>query len=558
MDEIVPPVAGTPWYNLTPTRASVLLALLSVAMLLWTFRVGIDLSMADSLSKASSAWPRYAIGAAISRLAYGAPGYLVYAPVMQAFEQTSVVTDANGTRTDLSRGIQGAIGHNFSRDCGPANPNNCLPDRADEKGYADYMIAAFTIFGYSIQSLYNLYFLILGISVLTFFVQFFREPGYLILAPLFLAGHHLAVLLLPDNQVTSVIHDGHFLPAVACLAALHIAILLVRKEGSWLWSLPSLVVQTAIILFIIDSRSSAKWMIYFPLIAFAFALVWNRRLSDVVPAIVRRGHIIALLLVAPLLLGLYKDTAYDRRYTEDGMPTHVVWHALYMGLSVHPEASSRFGFRYSDLTSYIDAHTYLMKHPELIADRNIDPRDIPFEPVFGGNWVPHIGWQAYERIVRSMFFSFLAEHPRFAAETYLIYKPRYLVEQVLWQIGLIDAWPSWVSIEPEHMPLKREILGVVSVPAVLVVVAALAVTLASGGARQAGTWAGLTSLLFLTSLAPSILVAPIYYELPVVFVTLTTCVYALGATLAAVAYQILVRPRDERVSAPVSETQPIP
>src|SRR5207247_2347964 len=134
------------------------------------------------------------------------------------------------------------------------HPTSCVPDRADEKGYIDYVMLAFSIFGLKVQSLYSFYFLVLGVSLSAFVVQFFRRIEFLALAPIILAAHHATVLVLPDGYVTSVLHDGHFIPAVACLAALHVASRFLLRDEHLLWSLPALVVQLAVILIALNCR----------------------------------------------------------------------------------------------------------------------------------------------------------------------------------------------------------------------------------------------------------------------------------------------------------------
>ena len=420
----------------------------------------------------------------------------------------------------------------------PADPKaRYLDDWGDDKGNADYFMLAFGLFGFNVQALYHLYFLILGISMAVFIAAFFRNVAYLTLVPLFLAGHHLAVITLLDNLVTSTVHDAHFLAAMACLASLHVALLLTRPERNTLWSVPALVVQLAVIVLVIGSRPSAIWLVYFPIGVFALSLVprvVKRSAWGQLPRILlTRGWIVLLLLVAPRLLSTYHTLVFDRTYTESEIESHMVWHALYMGLSVHPDAAT-YDLVYTDATSYNAAYWYLIDHPELARELDIDTSRLKFDPKYTQTWITDVvGFRRYEEIGKRNFLSFVSEHPRYLLESMLLYKPKYLLKQgILWQAGLLTAWPAWVKIELAHAPPSRHLLDLFALAPLSVVILSVTVACASGAARRAWLWPALSGLLVLASLLPSIVVAPIYYELPVVFGLVATFVYALLAVCA--------------------------
>ena len=524
--------------------ASSLLVVLAFATLLWTFEVGRTLGMDTSLSKASPIRADLSIAAAISRLAYGAPGYLIYRPVLDRWHDGQHLSDGAGSPPDLNRGIQAALGLTLELDCRPQHPDACVENWGDDQGYTegytDYMILAFTIFGFHIESLYYLYFLIVALSLAVFALQFFSTIEYLMLAPLFTVAHHLVVILLPGNPVTSVVHDPHFVPVISFLAILHVTILLVDKARDWKSTIACFVAQIGVIIIVIDARTSALWIIGVPIGAFMLAQIKQRSLRCVMRSFVTRAHILAPVLAVPLLLSAYDGAAYDERYAKTGLSSHLIWHLVYMGLSVHPDANKQFAFTYTDGMSYLNAHKFLIDNPKLAQDLHININRLPFEPGRFSEWVAAVGWPTYERIVETMYLDFVPRHRRFVAETYLLYKPAYLAQQVLWQTGLRDDWPAWVVVEPAHVPSKRDTLDLCSLPAVLVVVVSVGLAVASGRTLRPGVWIGLTGLLLLASLLPGIVVAPVYYELPVVLVTLTIAVYAVAAALLVPVLQYLL------------------
>jgi hypothetical protein len=523
-----------PKRNAISYAASSLIVVLSCVMFFWTYRTGVELGMADALSKESAARAHYAIATALSRLGYGAPGYIIYAPVRQLYEIGAGLNVPPPQNPDITRGIQYALSQELILDC-VAKPQTCQDDWGDDKGYSDYMMGAFLVFGFDVQALYKFYFLLLGISLVAFMVHFFRDVGFLVFSPLFLAAHHLAVLLLPDERVTSVIHDAHFVPAAAYLAAIHVAIVLIRRDGSPLRALPFVVVQVALILLAINSRSSSKWLVVFPVAAFVLCLPWRSGLKSVLRFGLQRSYIAALVLAVPLLLSAYKSAAYDQRYTADGIPSHLFWHALYMGLSVHPDGQHQYGLRYTDGTAYLGAYKYIQKNPKII--QGVDKRvfRIPQSQQTWDNLIKYVGFARYDQVVKAMSLEFVAAHPRYVIESTLFYKPKYLVEQILWHQHIIEDFPFWVWIENAHVPLRRTPLDFLSFPAVMVVALSFAAAWVAGGQQRVTWWLGLSGLLFAFSLAPSILVAPIHYELPIVFVAFGMMVYALGPAAVALA-----------------------
>jgi hypothetical protein len=529
---------------------SILLTLLALAMLLWSYWTGQHLGMANGLSKLSWARAQYSTAVAVSRMDYGAPGYLVFTSVWRLLYEGGFRDAGSGLPIDPERAIERVRGQPIDRE-GLVDSPVYLRDWGDDKGNADYFMLAFSIFGFSISSLYKLYFLILTVSTLLFCAQFFRQIQWLIFAPLVLSAHHVALITVPDSLVTSVIHDAHFVPALAILASLHLAIMLIRPERGGPWTIPGVLVQLAIVVLVIDSRPSGIWLVYFPIAAYVLSLVglaWNRGgRTMLVGRVVNRGALAALLLLAPLALSTYHRLGYDRAYTDDGIESHMVWHALYMGLSVHPDARS-FGLNYTDTSSYQAVLSYFLAHAEL--QEALPPRDpaTPARSPSTGVWgLADIGFRAYEQVGRAAFLSFVRDHPRYVAESFLLYKPKYLLDQLLWQTGWTDTWPAWVDTESAHQPFRRDLLNPFSLPAAAVVMAASAIAFAQAGSAARRRGVGLAALLFAASLLPSILVAPIYYELQVVFVTVVLLGYAVAASALMMTFEAVLKLGSTRV-----------
>jgi len=132
-----------------------------------------------------------AVGAAITQMEHGGYGYTT-AGVMETVLTSARLTGDPKILTDLgvkfpenlhrpeliNAAIDKAVHFKW-----PFNPNEALRGSGgDDLGLVDYTRLSFRLFGYRIQSLYVLYFVILAISVSSFLWAFRAQSGFLLLA----------------------------------------------------------------------------------------------------------------------------------------------------------------------------------------------------------------------------------------------------------------------------------------------------------------------------------------------------------------------------------------
>lgn len=542
---------GSMPHSRRPPTGSLILILVSACLLAWTYHVGIGLGMADSVSKVSVARARAAIAIAISHMEYGATGYVLYDPVFRDLMAGGFGRPGpDSPPLDINGAIANALGRGYQLQCDSGPPGLCA-DHLDDKEYADYVTVAFTLFGFNVQALYNLYFLLLAISLAAFCAQFVREPAYLALAPLLLAAHYAAVLVLRDSIVTYVVHDSRFLPAVACLAAIHVALVVLHRSRSSVREIPLLAIQVMIMVFVLDSRSSAIYLFCFILgVAMCSMLVALKNGSGLKPILRNKGWIVGIVIAAPVLLSIYKQIAYDHRYLGDGTASHTVWHAIYMGLSVHPTHSAN-DMAYSDMAACDAGYRALLANPEkapriLVSGSPADDDSVALEMYPNCSWIKYTGWSVYDQFAGAATAEFIQTHPRYALESYLLYKPLAVVQQLQWQLALREVFPDWWNLPSLYLPAQRDVLDLFQPPALLAVILAIGCAYPYRTWAVARDWVLLTGGLFLASLVPSIIVAPIYYEMPVVFLTFCLAVYAGVGAGVLMASQVWGRLRTSR------------
>jgi len=478
------------------------------------------LGMADKLPQHSFTRAQMSIGISLSKLTYGAEGYLLYTPVIKSLVENGFSGDQILKPGQINTAIHAA--RSLQLGGGPVASEK---DWGDDKGYSDFTTLAFRLFGFQIEALFSLYFVMLGVAVTLFALRFYDDRWALSILVTFLVAHLLVIQILPNSGVTSVVHDSRFLPAVSSISMFHWLLAIARSNRRAMLEVPLLIAQAAIIVFVLNCRSSSIWQVW----AVAFTLVMVGFLS------LRRGDMkrmwsfvlwLGILVSGVTSLNLYKGLTYDARYrSENGTRAHVVWHNVYMGLGFHPDAIWKYDLLPDDSTVYRHALNYLEQNPEVVKSLGFEGTKL-YEPVF----VP-MGWGGYDKAVKTMFFTFARNDPKYVAEAFLLYKPMLLLEEFAWQVGLKREFPDWVKINPVHGPAGDLRIKFLSLP--LLFSMFLTFWACRGGHGRSGGSANVLcfGLGVTFSLIPSIAVGPFYYELPVVFIIFSMVLIILISAL---------------------------
>jgi len=242
--------------RLWPSFRALVLIITVFSLLGVTYKDSRDLGMAEALPLHSFARTLMSIGISISKLTYGAEGYLLYVPVVDALIENGFRDDQISRRGRINYAIEAARVLKFDSERVLSQK-----DWGDDKGYSDFTTLAFRLFGFQIEALFNLYFLLIGIAITAFILRFYSDPQAMLVLVAFLAAHLMVVRILPNSEVNSVVHDARFLPAISCIAMLHWMLAMVRPTRRFLNEMLLLVVQLTILVFILNCRSSSIWQI---------------------------------------------------------------------------------------------------------------------------------------------------------------------------------------------------------------------------------------------------------------------------------------------------------
>jgi hypothetical protein len=303
---------------------------LIATLMIASFKVAIDSGMTKTISGPTRCYQISMCGA-ITSLKYGRNGYVCYKKVFEALRPVS----------DLFwNSVKDPKPYNFAI----AEALKLNESQGDEiysmggwdAGYVDYCRLSFILFGYNIEGLVYLYFLLFFISVLMFFLTFRRNKPAVIMLIVFLFTHLVLVKATQHlgPQLCSV-HCYRFLPVLAILPLLHILMLIANDRPLRFRALMGGLIQSLVFIFILWNRSSIMWMVV-ALVVYVAVELWKRRVRK--EPLTKMQWWPAVVLV--LCVGIFNSITpviTDSGYKKDGqLSQHVVWHSIYLGLALNP------------------------------------------------------------------------------------------------------------------------------------------------------------------------------------------------------------------------------
>lgn len=321
----------------------------------------------------------------------------------------------------------------------------------DDRGFADFVIAAFALFGPDAHSIYVFYFCVIGLSIGLFAVYFFERPLLLGIGCVGLLSIYSVLPLLsligpdPRNPVitiyeTRILEIPSVIPVVhLLLACFHrpklrgrvflplfgrLFVLSGAAAGLRFWG--CLVGQLLIFMLLYHSRSSLGWMTL-SLVGSAVGIAvlraamsrtdrsWRSALRQTAPVI--------MLLGAHLVMVAYQHVAYHPRYFSDRGP-RTVFHNALMGLA-DCELGPIYGLDGTDPSAARSVIAFMKEHedPRLTDQWTADA----VMNAFGGTDFP---LDEYEHAARDMYFHIWRTHFPRMLEQHLIRRPMALFGQL--------------------------------------------------------------------------------------------------------------------------------
>jgi hypothetical protein len=459
----------------TTTRLFLWLAVAIVCISLTaTYFLGVERGLRDAVGTGS--WGRilFGVGTAVTQMDHGGYGYALSTVIETVLTYGGLTNDPKilaplgaefpGNLRDSAM-INAAI-DKAARFKWPFNPEEAVRGSGgDDLGFVDYVRLSFLVFGHNIQSLYNTYFLIFGVSAAAFLYTFRSRPAFLMLL---IITSVVQIILFSSNLFDShnlgSLADPRFLSVMAIIPGLHLGCLLLERPLPSISNVLLALVQSIILVFAFWIRASAVWVILAvalfagPVAAWALIkrrselrAVWRLGILAVRtlwvsvtlgPIYRSKGKIshhvfwhassgllkqrsalrsiwwLGILLTVLAVHTLWVTITLHPIYRGKGeISHHVFWHAVFYQLQFHPRWNEKYAASYDfatvDELPAVAARKYLLQHPPLNPENIYLTEDRRYLRV-----------ASTETYIRKAFFEFLATDPRFVLESMLIYNPR--------------------------------------------------------------------------------------------------------------------------------------
>jgi len=442
----------------------------------------------------------------------------------------------------------------YFRDAPPLDAKNVFFGWGEDFGLSDYAYLAFAVFGFSLTSLFDLYFVFLFLSVALFVFQFRSWPPALAVPPLVLAALYAALPAYVLSPESSSLFSNRSAPVLGLLPSLHAVLWLLGTNDARKYCVGYLIAQLILIVMVVHARATANWQVLTITLVSLGTFAWHARRFFLS---VRQRDKLAMpyrfLLPATFLMTAivahsgYMRVAVAPQYKQGGADSHSKWHMLFMGLTLHPR-SRDLGWQPDDVGVTRLAQEYFERHHSYYSvRRGWRQWDLDVSPWTTGKW------GNYEIVVRDMFIDFAVSHPRFVMRAQM-QKAMFMASWVMMGFGL--APPTWLA-KTANADISTSILqleGVRLSPLTLVTALTLVATVLVLGLRQGrsppidGLLPIVVSVLalFVGSLLPGTLTAPIPHGMIDVIVCAHAAVLVIVLTLLLGLWNLLGSQRGTR------------
>jgi hypothetical protein len=361
---------------------------------------------------------------AISDMVYGLDrGYVMHKPIFDHFtsrlwkdglanpdSSQALLRDSAAINRAITDALKLDIAPNAAEwgDFEPLYNRAWRPVFVEDIGRADYYKLAFKLFGFQVESLHYIYFVVLFSATALFCIGLYGNQAALLVLIAYLVGLNVILQSSAFSPGAPSISAYRVISTLAVIPLAHLAFATWSGARLGATAVVALILQACLFIFIVWTRTSVQWGAI-AIAAVALLAWWFRRHEQ-------RWHaLIPLALVVVGLLGMRSYTQYAAHpayFTDELLPGHVVWHSAYIGLSLHPEWP-RDGLGGDSIP--FSASTKYMKATQ---------PDFPFKQgrITNGYYL-----RIHDQVIRKLYLDFAVANPRYMLELLSFYKPaRYL------------------------------------------------------------------------------------------------------------------------------------
>ena len=308
---------------------------------------------------------------------------------------------------------------------------------ADDKGFTDYVIASFYLFGPYLKSMYYMWFVILIASVGLFLISFSKQKEALSLLCLLLLGMYVGISTFTlcnsegmNAEITlsslssTALYDTRLLDVLALVSVFHMLIL-ASKTNVFNWRRDgwSLLGQIGVFIFLYHARSSLGWELAAVFIYCLFCLCSNiskkKKSKKIMHKLISPILVVGTLSGSLLFLNVYKHIVYHPQYFA-GIGQRTFWHNMLMGLGADSSLQNKYNLKLNDFSAAAAVINFARESDQCTKDVVEQEPQKLLNTL--GNWGT-ADWVSYENCAKKLFFHIVAKNKLSIIRLYVITKP---------------------------------------------------------------------------------------------------------------------------------------
>lgn len=400
----------------------------------------------------------------------------------------------------------------------------------DDKGYADLALLGFKIFGTKVSSVFWAYVLLLGISLAAFILAYRKDIVGLILMNVVLSGIYVSIPAFPVSAELGSITNPRAIGMLSFLALAHVIYLSFTVRKVTVVDILTALPQCMLVSFVIFVRSPEIWQAGIISATCVCALVVRRRLHH--PTI---GPLIGLVAIIVCItgLGLYQRTFFHPSYFDKYGQTRLMWHNVGIAFALNPTLAKTYNFRVSDGAMF-NLVAERARTAGIYDDVFTDQDKVLFNPIKD--------FVKYDNLARDAVLDIASKHPWQVLNTFILYKPYYIVKTFMSAIGYEDdKRPDFeVSYLTHQQRLDKD--AFLSYTRLLPLLTMLLSSLALFRFGLHG-WISIVSvigLIWIGSMIPSFASYPLYHIVGFLFASTSALAYVLFLGLLLISIRMII------------------
>ena len=415
-------------YFLASNNKNFILPILFICLSITTFFISFNAALKLKMDTEPPYWVWAAVPPAFSNVAFGTRRFMTLDFIHIKFNDGTINTSA----ATINKGM--AELKNVKK----TSEMKELTMPGEDKGIVILIELAFKLFGFKVEGVLYIYYLILGFAGIIFAFAYRHNPYALLLLATFYFCHRLILPMIKyDGQLAGVL-ALRCIPLLALIPLLHCILFFFEKKIRLLQFVLAFF-QIGLLTFIIFVRSTTVWMFALIVIISIIVLILRKEPNLInLEKYQYKRYPAALILTflvffySTLNLFLHRGLP-DEYYSNGQIATRVFWHNIYSGFAFNPNFSSREHLRIDDFTTLEAVEKFL----------NDNGRANEWTVINGPSQnYTTISWAPYDLVVRELVVDRCSSYFLDCITAFFWYKPIAMIENIAWVYGFKQYPPN--------------------------------------------------------------------------------------------------------------------